>query len=826
MVGLVLVSHSGAIADGAAELARQMAGADIAIEPAGGLEDGTIGTDAVRIAAAIERAWSDDGVLVLMDLGSAVLSTEMALELLGDGRRDRVRLTAAALVEGAVAAAVAARAGFSLDAVADEASGGLVGKAAHLGEGSVATGSTVAAGSGSSDVAGAGPVERVVITMTLPHGLHARPAARLVQVVAASGATVQVANATTGRGPVSARSLNAVATLGILKGQELEVTATGPGAAGAISSIVALAGRDFDERTEVRAPMAAPVGDIPEGAIIGMPAAPGVVVAPIRHAVTPTLVPTTDERAARSPSQERAALTSALTAAAAEIGAQRDEVVIRSGSGAAAIFDAHLLFLEDAAILEPASSYIDKGADAANAWHRSVEDAARTWESLEDPYLRARAADLRAVGTRVLAHLLGVAVPSATISARGILVAEDLSPSDAATLDPSFVVGVATSGGGPTSHASLLTRSLGIPAVVGLGPRIAAVPEGSELALDGDAGYVIPDPRAEVRELFALRAEEASEFRARAAESAGEPGVTADGVAVEVSANVGTPDEVTAAMAAGCDGVGLFRTEILFLGRSELPGEEEQAAAYRRAAELLEGRPLIIRTLDIGADKPLAALRQDPEANPFLGLRGLRLGLARPDLLDVQLRAIARVAADHRVRVMFPMVSTLDELLAARAALARARDAVGGGEPEVGIMIEVPAAALAADRLAPHVDFFSIGTNDLTQYVFAAERGNERVARLADPFHPAVLELIGRTARAANVAGRWTGVCGEFAADPRATALLVGLGVRELSMGAPSIPLVKQALRDLTIASAEALAEHALTLASGAEVRELVAPAG
>jgi phosphocarrier protein FPr len=306
------------------------------------------------------------------------------------------------------------------------------------------------------------------------------------------------------------------------------------------------------------------------------------------------------------------------------------------------------------------------------------------------------------------------------------------------------------------------------------------------------------------------------------------PAFTLDGLPIEVAANVGSPEDVAAAVEAGADGVGLFRTEFLFMARDAMPSEDEQEAAYRAAAEALGGRPMIVRTLDAGADKPIPYLAQPAEANPFLGVRGLRLGLERPELLDAQLRAILRVAADHPVRVMFPMVATLEELRAGRAAVERARSALvdaGRAAPDgidVGVMIEVPSAALGADRLAEEADFFSVGTNDLSQYTLAAERGNERVAALADALHPAVLQLIRLAATAAASMGRWTGVCGELAGDPLAAPLLIGLGVTELSMSTPAIPHVKQVVRRTDLPSALALAERALATSSAAEVRDLL----
>jgi phosphocarrier protein FPr len=366
---------------------------------------------------------------------------------------------------------------------------------------------------------------------------------------------------------------------------------------------------------------------------------------------------------------------------------------------------------------------------------------------------------------------------------------------------------------------------LGIPAVVGAGDAVLGLDEGATIAIDGSSGAIVvePDPGA-LRRLEDARAGQEARARAASAEAL-RPAVTIDGVVVEVTLNIGAPGDAAVAATVGADGVGLFRTEFLFMQRDRMPDEDEQAAAYADAAQTLgSGRPLTVRTLDVGADKPLPYLEQPAEPNPFLGMRGLRLGLAAPELLRTQLRAIVRVAAEHPLRVMFPMVTTLDELRAAREELDRARAELGAraGDPEVGIMVEVPAAALLADRLAAEVAFFSIGTNDLTQYTLAADRGNERVGGLTDGLHPAVLELIGRTVEGADAHGRWVGVCGELASDPLATSLLLGLGVRELSMSAPAVPLVKAAVRDVDLAAARTLADDARRCATADEVRSLL----
>ncbi len=821
MVGIVIVSHSYRIAEGVAELAREMGGPDVRLETAGGLDtpDHPIGTDAVLVMQAVDRAWSDDGVLVLMDLGSAVLSAEMALDLMPEEQRAHVLLCEAPLVEGAVAAAVTAKMGGTLEAVAAEARGGLAGKIAHLG--------APVPEAPAPDGVGEGAVT-LRLTIRNPHGLHARPAARFVQTASGFDAKIEVRNLTSGRGPADAASLNAVATLGAAAGHEIEVAAGGPQAAEAIAALRALAARDFDEAAEApgarvrRRPDAAAgtAAPPPEGVVRGFAASPGIAIGAVRRCHVPSLEIDRDD--ATDPDAEAAALDAAIADTVDAVRRQREAVAARAGETEAGIFDAHLLFLRDEALLAPARRAIHAdGRSAARAWRDAIDRTAAAWDGLEDEYLRARADDLRSVGSQVLARLLGVPPPHPRIEEAGVLVAADLTPADTAGLDPALVRGIATARGGPTSHAAVLARALGIPAVVGLGDAALDLDEGSTVAVDGRVGDLYVDPSPD--DVARLEAEAAALAAARAAASAGArgPAVTRDGVTVEVAANVGGPAEVPAAVEAGADGIGLFRTEFLFMGRDRMPDEDEQEAAYRAAAEALDGRPLLIRTLDAGADKPLPYLGQPHEENPFLGVRGVRLGLARPEILEAQLRAIWRVAADHRVRVMFPMVTTLGELRAARAVLERA--GAGSEVPlEVGIMIEVPAAALTASALAAEVDFFSIGTNDLTQYTLAADRGNEHVASLTDALHPGVLALIRATVEGAEAHGRWVGVCGELAGDALATPLLLGLGVRELSMSAPAIAGVKQAVRATDAGEAAALAGRAQACAGADEVRALL----
>ncbi|MDO8213507.1 phosphoenolpyruvate--protein phosphotransferase [Conexibacter sp. CPCC 206217] len=888
MVGIVLVSHSSRLALGVAELAREMGG-DVRLEAAGGMEpdaageEPPLGTDAARVMAAIEAAddGSGDGVLVLMDLGSAVLSAETALDLLDPDLAERVRLAAAPLVEGAVAAAVSAQSGASLEAVAAEARGGLAGKLAHLGEEAPASAPPAAAQEDRKPGDRMGPrspapspgaiEDRFVVTVA--QGLHARPAARFVRTATAFDAQIELRNATTGAGPASATSLNAIATLGVREGHELLLRATGPDARTALQKLREVAtegggdvvaggtgtsgaGANADEAgadgadgagdavdaISPAAPARALPPGAPEGALAGIASSPGIAFGPLlwigggAGAATPIA-----QAPSGPPEQEWAALSAARDLVRGEIERGRDRLARDVGANEAEVLDALALVLDDDALLGPARHAIDDDRrSAARAWSDAVDAIADRYRALDDPYQRERAADVLDVGQRVLRALATEASPPASLDAvagqdparhpgagQSILLAADLTPIDAAGLDRATVAGIATAQGGPTSHGAILARALGVPAVVGIGDGLTQLRDGARAILDGDAGLLIPAPMPATEQDYRERRALAAAAAEQASAAAHDPATTSDGVRIEVAANAGSPFDAEEAAAEGADGVGLLRTEFAFLDRASAPSEDEQVAIYSQAARALNGLPLIVRTLDAGADKPLPYLAMAAEANPFLGVRGVRLGLARPELLRTQLRAIVRTAgAFPNVKLMFPMIATIDELRAARGLLDAAL-AQTGAQPldgfEVGIMVEVPAAALTAVQLAREVDFFSLGTNDLTQYVLAAERGNAALGALADGLHPAVLRLVDEVCRAARAHGRWVGVCGELGADPAAAPLLVGLGVRELSVAAPSVPAVKAAIRTLDVGDAEALAHAALAAESADAVRVLVA---
>ena len=501
-----------------------------------------------------------------------------------------------------------------------------------------------------------------------------------------------------------------------------------------------------------------------------------------------------------------------------------------SGPEQAAIFQAQMLMLEDPELLEAVHTAIeDRCINAESALSDAAEMYAQMLEALADEYLSARAADVRDVANRVLRILLGVdESPCAGLTVPSIILARDLTPSDTVMLDKSLVVGFCTAEGGATSHTAILARGLGLPAVVGVGSEVLDVQDGVTLALDGTEGVLLVDPDEETVEGYRAQRAAMATLMAQVREHAHEPAITRDGHRVHIVANIGSVEEVETALEAGAEGVGLLRTEFLYLERNHLPDEEEQYQAYRAIVDGFGDLPVVLRTLDIGGDKELPYLDLPNEINPFLGLRAIRLSLTQPELFKPQLRAALRAGGGGNLKVMFPMVATGAEARAARALLEECRAellAEGysvAGEMEIGIMVEVPAAALMADRLASEVDFFSIGTNDLAQYTLAADRTSPTVSQLADGFQPAVLRLVRDVIDAAHAQGKWVGLCGELAGEPLAIPILLGLELDEFSMNPPAIPLAKQIVRTSALDEARDIARAALELDSADEVRALV----
>ena len=680
---------------------------------------------------------------------------------------------------------------------------------------------------------GARAPSRVIVSKPIrvpnPTGLHARPAAVLATLARPFDADVRLR--LRGR-EANAKSVVAVMSLEVNHGDEVEVAAEGPDADTAIETIAAALATGLGEASaaavappaaaarvgtsqETRGPRPASVNP---DVLAGVPASSGVAIGRVMQFRRSEVdVP---ERAG-SPGDERARLGSAIADAKRQLEEIRARLRGEADYAKAAIFSAQEEILSDPELLDAAVRGIAAGQSAAFAWRAAADAHAALLAGLKNELLAARAQDVRDVGRRVL-HLLVGNHETRDIPADAIVVAEELTPSDVAGFDRTRVLGFCTTRGGASSHVAILARSFDLPAVAAIDTGALDVQDGTLVILDGSRGVLTVSPAdavvAEIRRRTAARAE-----RQRLDEAqAHAPAVTIDGRRIDVAANAGDVAEAARAAAMGADGIGLLRTELLFMDRVSAPSEDEQLSRYRAIVEALgPARVIIIRTLDVGGDKPLPYLPLPREDNPFLGLRGLRVGLDRPALLRTQLRAILRASEFGAVRVMFPMVAALTELRAARAMIEESARELHIAPIPVGIMVEVPSAALLASTFAPEVDFFSIGSNDLTQYTLAMDRGHPKLAARVDSLNPAVLRLIDLTVRGAHDRGKWVGVCGGMAGDAQAVPILIGLGVDELSVSVPTVAAVKAQVRALSFATCRDLAARALDAATEMDVRAM-----
>jgi len=525
------------------------------------------------------------------------------------------------------------------------------------------------------------------------------------------------------------------------------------------------------------------------------------------------------ERPAGSPRQEQRAYQRASQESVQQLERLAAELRDSGLEEQAGILDAQMLMLQDPGWIELVTQGIAEGAPAEHAMRVAGEAFAGMFEAMDDPYLAARAADVRDIANR-LEGGLGGAAPMPPLTRPSIIVAQEITPSQTVSLDRALVLGFATDTGSATAHTAILARALNIPAVVGVLGLSSRVQPGQEITLDGESGVVILDPSEEQRQQYAGRAAALEQRRTQLRSLRNEPAETRDGRRLVLAANIGSPDDMAAAQEAGAEGVGLFRTEFLFADRPCMPSEEEQVEAYRSILAAMPEHRVIIRTLDIGGDKPLPYLPPIAEANPFLGQRGIRYTLAHPHLMRTQLRALLRASPSGRLAIMLPMVSELSQIHEITTLLEELQVEVGGSA-ELGIMIEVPAAALQAAQFARHVAFFSVGSNDLTQYTLAVDRGNAQVASLYRPLHPALMHLLDHASRGAQQHGRWAGICGELAGDLLAIPLLIGLGFEELSMTTGRIPEARARIRSLDAARCRELAAQALECETADEVEAL-----
>lgn len=789
-VGLVLVSHSRALAEAAATLAREFTPADpprIAI--AAGRADGGTGTNATRVAAAISEASEGVGVVVLTDLGSAVLSADMALEFIAN--RIDVRVVTAPFIEGLLAAVVRAATGDSIDVVAAEASAALAPKVALL------AGSATTAGATTSGQAAAAehPSASAIALVRNEGGLHARPAAEIAALAATFSSTITLA--VPGKPPAPAASPLSISILIAKPGTEVQVSASGGDADAAVRAIVELIEGGFGEPLVTAAPTNAPA-QLAEAAEPDRGSGPlgvssGRVVGPVAVLVHAIAEPSATVIMAPP---ARAAAAQIVTDALRTTAAQYRERAAATEGHRAEVLAATAAIADDAVLHDAASRAVhERGVSPERAvWDaiaRLVADYRAAGGSMLD-----RITDLHDVRDRAIAAITGVEPPGLPERREPyILIADDLAPADTVTLDPARCLALVTEQGGPTSHTAIIARELGLPAVVGV-VGATSIADGTLVLVDGDTGEVIVQPDL---------AEQATATGVITLPPFVGPGQTSDGHLVVLSANVGAPREIARAVERGAEGVGLFRTEFCFLDRADEPSVAEQVAAYREVFAAFPKQRIIVRTLDAGSDKPLPFLTAIDEPNPVLGLRGVRTAIRDPQVLERQLQAIAEAAGAERadVAVMAPMIATLGET---REFAARARAA---GIASVGIMLETPAAAVTAAELCAAVDFISVGTNDLSQYTMAADRMSAALAALADPWQPALLRMIRLVGEAAAATGTPMGLCGEAAANPDFAAVLVGLGASSLSMTARAIPTVGARLAGVTLEQCRAAAAAA-----------------
>lgn len=684
-----------------------------------------------------------------------------------------------------------------------------------------------------SEAVGSLELASETIVIMNPSGLHARPSAVLASLAKRFEAEIWLQKDDK---RTNARSLVGLMSLEVAKGDKVQLVASGVQARAALDaivpeilaglgeSVVSHLGLEGEALKSQPAAVAQPLflerRSSDASLLLGVPASPGLVVGRVFQLRQPEIE--LSDIASEGAEVERDRLKGALRVANLELEAMVARLHAQADPAKATIFAAHQELLDDPDLVDLATSSIAKGLSAAAAWKRAYCLQAERLAGLRNELLAARANDLKDVGRRVLSKMVPGLEQAVEIPLGSVVIAEDLTPSDTANLDPSRVLGFCTTAGGATSHVAILARSMGIPAIAGIEERALEITGGTRAILFGSQGQLKIDPSEELIERVSEAQKRAEARRKVQVEAARAPALTTDGHRVAVGANIGGAAEVMGALELGAEGIGLLRSEFLFLERAFAPTEEDQFQSYSQIAQGLgPDRVLVVRTLDVGGDKPLAYLPIPKEDNPFLGQRGVRVCLSRPDIFRPQIRAVIRASAYARVHVMFPMVTSISELRACRDAVREEEAKLGLGPIPIGVMIEVPAAALCAHVLAKEVDFFSIGTNDLTQYTLAMDRGHPQLAAKIDALSPAVLRLIKITADAARKEGKWVGVCGGAAGELQAVPILIGLGVSELSVSIPLIPAVKACIREYSLAQCQELAAAALAMEEASQVRGL-----
>ncbi len=853
MVGIVIVSHSAKLAGGIAELALQMAQNPVSIAIAAGIENpddsedanNFLGTDPLKICEAISSVYSEDGVVVLMDLGSAILSTEMALDFLSEEEKNKIKLCSAPIVEGTIAAVVRASIGGNLEEVIHEATTALNPKISQLNTAENSSNYLTEVEAKETNQNLSFSAKKIQITIKNKQGIHARPAAKIVTTAAQFTSEITIQNLTTNSQIINAKSINQVITLGILQGHQIEISASGMDADEALNALNKLAQNNFgelieenlEENLEERLEKTINKKNTPEinqsqinklnpnisndisNYIKANPASPGIAVgkAIYYQREFPEIINETID----NPSEEWQKLQQAIQISKQEIQA----LITNDNTG---VFQAHLLFLEDPNILTQTHQLIFKeNFCAAFAWQTVIKDLIITYENLSQPYLKARAIDIKDIGNRVLSYLIKPSISLLNLTESGIIIANELTPSEVSKFNQNNqdnqVLGICLINGNSTSHSILIAKMLGIPAIVNTPVELLQLTSETFLGLNGETGEIWVNP--DEKQIQELQQKSTPKINKTHQENRTLP-ITKDGKNINIKANIISKKDAKLAIESGAKGIGLLRTELLYLDNLTPPTEAQQIEIYQGIASVLKGYPLTIRSLDIGGDKPLPFLDMPTETNPFLGWRGIRQSLECLDLFTTQLRAILKASDGHNFRVMFPMVTSVEEVHQAKGILNRIKEELRAEnlpfqeDIKVGIMIETPAAVTMSDCLAKEVDFFSIGTNDLSQYMMAADRTNTKVSKLADGFSPAILRSIAKTITQAHNFNTSVSVCGELASESLAIPILLGLGVDELSVNPISINFITEVISQLKMVDCQEMASYILKLDSINAVRE------
>jgi multiphosphoryl transfer protein len=835
MVGLVLVSHSRALAQATVDLIRRTVAADVPMRFAGGVGDNReeLGTDGIDIFEAIDSVFSEEGVLVLMDMGSAILSAEMAKEFLEPDRQEKVRLSSAPLIEGAIAAAIQSQLGFSIEEISKAAQQSLLAKQEHLSENLPSAQAPQPAVSA--------PSSAVILDLPIEneHGLHLRPAAALIKSLARfHGAQIFVENRSNPSRRAVAKSLVDIARLQIRKGDLVRFTVSAHNAPEIVAEIKDLIKNRFGEKAYPERAGADPASSFPDETANdpgihnpsvetsqslsqepetllqiddqSFPVSNGIAIGyPHFLGNADPAIPAYRLESFHQVEQEMKMLQSAVSKAAADFEKRVEHLAGKLSDEELAVFEAQRLIVLDPSLFESAEEGIKNSLlNAAAAWSETLTEQATRQESAEDQYLRERAEDFREVKRAVLSHLVGGdTLPETPFSEPTILVCDELSPTLAERCKRLGVVGVVQIRGGTYSHGAILARAFGLPAIGGSVLRTTALQAAHLIAIDGEKGKLWLDPDQTVVDQLKQELENQKTASARDLQESHLPAISSDNVTVIVSGNAGSAEDVIIARQSGADSIGLFRSEFLFQQFTAEPTEEQQIEAFIVAFGSREpALSLTVRLLDVGGDKPLAFLRGPHEANPFLGVRGIRLLLSNQRFFRTHLRALLRLSNDYPIRIMIPMVADISEVIRTRKLLdATHEELVCHNAPHtwpipLGIMIETPAAAITASHLARHCDFFSLGTNDLVQYLLCAERGNAALAVLSDGLHPAVLNVCRQVAEAADRNKIDLSICGELASEAAALPFLLGIGIRSFSVNPAAIPRIKAMIRKKSVA--------------------------